>query len=458
MKLSACVFLIIFSLAHAGPDFVLEMCRHGARSVESTKYDDSWGDIGYGELTSVGMRQHYVLGMILGQEYPDLLYPYNPDQIRVFASGINRTLMSASSQLFGIYEGTGPSIPGDLAAGLDLPPYSQSNIEAVVSNVNYTSAFVGQFQPIPIHSTNPQFDYLLQPYTCCPALEYMYQAHINDNVVQEIYAELNETIAYFKALNYSIASMKDVHTLGDTALSAYFYGKPLPANISVDSQIYQDLLFADQWYEIYATFAEITQRQVYSAPPLSELLSYIQSFQNNTSNTAFVLWSGHETSLFTILSAFNITTPECMVANWRSQRANQTIPYPQCIYPAFADNLIFEYYNTTNPYVIVKYGGTEMTLCGNSTQCSLEDFTNLVQNVTNGNTLESYYSVCNVSSAAQVTSFATVSSGERGDPKEVVYAMGAIIVILSAFIVHLMGKNNKIERQAHQGIYVAQRA
>ena len=211
------VLILATSVFAAEPDFVLEVFRHGARSVESSEYDNTWDDVGYAELTSVGIRQHYVLGMILKERYPDLLLPYNPNNIRVFASDKNRTLMSVTSQLYGIYQGSGPNIPENLQSGIAVPPFSSEILNNVTSNVTFNAAAFGNFQPIPIHSDSGAFDYLLQPYLNCIALSNLFVLHSNDDNVKELFAELNETVSYFQSQGYEVKNMKDLKSLGDAA-------------------------------------------------------------------------------------------------------------------------------------------------------------------------------------------------------------------------------------------------
>ena len=462
MKIIVTLFLVLAtSISATGPDFVLEIFRHGARSVESSEYDNTWDDIGYAELTSVGIRQHYVLGRILRERYPDLLLPYNPNNIRVFASDKNRTLMSVTSQLYGIYQGSGLNLPNGLESELATPPFTPEAIGNVTSNITFNAAAFGNFQPIPIHSDNGAFDYLLQPYVNCIALSSLYNLHANDENVQELFAELNETVSFFESNGYEINNMKNLKSLGDAAISAHYYGKTLPANISADSQIYRDLELAYEWYEVYASLAESYQRQVFSAPLFSQLLNYIENVQRNTSPVKFTFWSAHETTLFTMLAALNVSTPECLVANWKASRANETIPYPDCIYPKFAANLIFEFYNTSDPYVIVKYEDNVLRLCNNQEACSLNDFQNLIQNATLGIDLNQYYSICNISQGAQVQTFATVET-EFGYSKNLVYAMGSIITLLATLVtiltILLIKKSAKTNSASNNGYYIAQRA
>ena len=103
------LFFLSFSISHSKLLFLFEHCRHGARSMSHLDKDDKdfigelWN--GKAELSYVGMRQHYVLGVNNKYKYSELLNfsEYNPNDIIVYATNSNRTIMSAQSQLIGMY-------------------------------------------------------------------------------------------------------------------------------------------------------------------------------------------------------------------------------------------------------------------------------------------------------------------------------------------------------------------
>ena len=91
--------------------FVYTHFRHGARAPN--KLDDNFNDMlkehwtNPGELTSVGERQHYLLGLRNRKRYIKdqtfLSEKFDPHEILVYSSNFNRTMMSASSHLQGFY-------------------------------------------------------------------------------------------------------------------------------------------------------------------------------------------------------------------------------------------------------------------------------------------------------------------------------------------------------------------
>ena len=94
--------------------FVYEHARHGARGPSSgfasyfnkgyDEYKIFWGTDG--ELSPIGKRQHYYLGVRNRLRYGDLLdfKNYNPMEILIHTTDYNRTHQSIMSELYGLYE------------------------------------------------------------------------------------------------------------------------------------------------------------------------------------------------------------------------------------------------------------------------------------------------------------------------------------------------------------------
>ena len=94
--------------------FVYEHVRHGARGPSSSygailqngvdEYGIYWGTDG--ELTQIGKRQHYFLGVRNRIKYGNFINftKYNPKEILIHATDYNRTHQSIISELYGMYE------------------------------------------------------------------------------------------------------------------------------------------------------------------------------------------------------------------------------------------------------------------------------------------------------------------------------------------------------------------
>ena len=113
--------LITFSSCEERLVFLLTHFRHGARAPQS--YYNLSSHLDYilenwqrpGELTGMGKRMHYLLGLRNRERYiinQTFLSPnFDPHEILIYSSPFNRTLLSVSSHLQGLYpETTGENL------------------------------------------------------------------------------------------------------------------------------------------------------------------------------------------------------------------------------------------------------------------------------------------------------------------------------------------------------------
>ena len=107
------ICFISFSISEDDLIFVLTHFRHGARAPQ--KYLDLEKHQDYifdqwdrpGELTGMGQRMHYLLGLRNRERYINqtgfLSKKFDPHEMLIYSSCFNRTLLSVASQLQGLY-------------------------------------------------------------------------------------------------------------------------------------------------------------------------------------------------------------------------------------------------------------------------------------------------------------------------------------------------------------------
>ena len=111
-----CNILIFYSKPESEEEkliFVMTHFRHGARAPQHFYFPDEYKDYAKefwdnpGELTGMGQRMHYLLGIRNRLRYIDgkkfLSNKFNPHEILIYSSPFNRTIISVSSQLQGLY-------------------------------------------------------------------------------------------------------------------------------------------------------------------------------------------------------------------------------------------------------------------------------------------------------------------------------------------------------------------
>ncbi|VDM48707.1 unnamed protein product [Toxocara canis] len=123
--------------------------RHGDRSPTKTFKNDpnqesAW-PLGFGQLTPQGMEQHMILGDLLYKEYVEkhqfLNRSLSFNQMYIRSTDVNRTYISAYSNIFGMYYNRTQSIPG--------------------VNFPQNPRWPGILVPFPVHAVTPyQYDYV----------------------------------------------------------------------------------------------------------------------------------------------------------------------------------------------------------------------------------------------------------------------------------------------------------
>ncbi|CAI2341447.1 unnamed protein product [Caenorhabditis sp. 36 PRJEB53466] len=144
--------------------------RHGDRSPTTTFdsdpfQEDAWtfGGGGWGQLSPMGMSQHLTLGKMLRDRYVNtgnstynfLPSVYDQKTMYVRSTGLNRTLISATSNMLGMY---GQDGYGSLA-GTDYPD---------------VSGWPRGFIPIPIHTVDYDSDHIGNMDSICPRRDWLW--------------------------------------------------------------------------------------------------------------------------------------------------------------------------------------------------------------------------------------------------------------------------------------------
>jgi len=149
---------------------LLELTRHGARSPiysGSSLLNTTW-EKGLGELTNIGERQHYLQGLRLRKKYiTDLAFlsdTFDPRFMHIRSTDVNRTIMSAHSQMLGLYPtGYGPKFDTNDERRNALPPFSIS--DGAQSFSDQFDVLFQRYDPVPVHVSGLSNDHLLRGYS-----------------------------------------------------------------------------------------------------------------------------------------------------------------------------------------------------------------------------------------------------------------------------------------------------
>jgi len=401
------ILILIFQFAslsqgqdsHASPDLVIHLFRHGARAPLHEKDADDWYSYQLGELTPVGMREHYLLGTALADAYPDILgQPFNLSKIYLRSSTLHRSIESAASQLYGVYEGQGPALNANSSYPSEraFPPYNSPTIQQTNQNLTNAQAIPGGYIPIAPNTTSDEGGVtLLEPTQVCFNLV----DDIIENVISEesfdLWKDLAPTRQALSDAGLSANNPYTLGTLGDVFVCDFFDDRPLPGNIDPNSEVYLNVTFARNWYFMRALWGAEQQRQLLSVPIFNYVFDYLDQKAAGTTELEFMFLSSAETNLIDLLATLNILTPECLMDNYRADLSKEPRPHANCNYTEFASSILFEFYNNSGSSTVVfKYNGVAIPVCSDNVECPYNDFKNFVNQATNRYTPDDYQRDC----------------------------------------------------------------
>ena len=139
--------------------FVWKHFRHGARGpyiAVNLKNNldfigESWKTVG--ELTPLGLRMHYLLGYSTKNEYKNFLSEkYNPNELYITSTNVNRTLLSVYAFLKGFYDNNTSVYLTEkqIEKGIILNSNYSSKIKDKIKEMGKKS-IEGGFSEIPVH-------------------------------------------------------------------------------------------------------------------------------------------------------------------------------------------------------------------------------------------------------------------------------------------------------------------
>ncbi len=349
-------FLFATWLAVPKPVMVVDIIRHGARAA--TAASPFFPNITWSfpeELTSVGLRQQYLLGRLRRDKYvgPNRLLPlmYNPGSVYARSTDIRRTMMSAQAYLLGLYP-TGLSLFNDnqtLRAYDVLAPPVDLTIGKTVIDILARTAIPFSVPLIPIHTVNYTTESLLVSIDCPLVMTNLMKFFGSAQYMQLVTVMHNSTWEAVRAaypqitLSY-LLSPASAFVLADFIICAAADGRT-PPGLSATT------------VEGLKGFAGETLRGVDLMDPLMnplgmqglthDILAFFDSATNKTAKPKYVLYSAHDVTAVVVMDAMH--------------KLNSSIDVGKTV-PEFAANVLFELNsreeeNMEGHYVTVYYNG-----------------------------------------------------------------------------------------------------
>ncbi|CAF3407362.1 unnamed protein product [Rotaria socialis] len=264
--------------------------RHGERTpsyLYPTDPNDShfWPN-GLGQLTIRGRLEHVTLGQYIRERYSDLLNStYVASEITIRSSDYDRTLMSAYSNLVGLYPST---------KNFELP-------ESFLHSNTWPESL--PWQPIPVHTVPKPIDHLMAV-SSCGQYEELVEILRKSSRIQRLNDEFRDFFTFLeKHTNQSIADIFIAWDIADTILIEAIYNvAPAWVTPSILRQLRQisDLCF-------YHLLYSYRINRLRGGPLIRDILNNIEKITtNNEQGRKAKLYFGHDITISAILAFLDV--------------------------------------------------------------------------------------------------------------------------------------------------------
>eukprot|EP00096_Caligus_rogercresseyi_P013635 TRINITY_DN6265_c0_g1_i1.p1 TRINITY_DN6265_c0_g1~~TRINITY_DN6265_c0_g1_i1.p1 ORF type:complete len:423 (-),score=74.06 TRINITY_DN6265_c0_g1_i1:202-1470(-) len=262
--------------------FVNVLFRHGDRTPVAFYPNDPHKDpsewpVGPGQLTPRGMKMQYELGKYLRSRYAGFLSEaYKKDDILVRSTDVDRTLMSALSNLAGLY-----------------PPK-----ESQVWNPNLL------WQPVPVHTIPGPEDVLLGSHFDCERYGYLKNKTVYDNpYFKALNAKYAKDFAYMSHHSGStIDNIVNADYIRDTLFIEELYNKSLP---EWTKRVYPEPLNTISALSFLSPTWTEELKRLKSGPLITQLLENFEGALD-PKGPSFIMYSGHDTTVAALLNSLGV--------------------------------------------------------------------------------------------------------------------------------------------------------
>ena len=334
--------------------------RHGARSpIHLTDYKDIFGNNWSfpGELTPIGKRMEFILGVYLQDRYSSFLpKEYDPREIYIISSDLNRTLQSAYSVLSGLYpNGTGKSLTTEQVNKAIAPIEISQEVKDALDSLGL-DALPNKTNVLPVHVFNvKERRFLLQDNENCPPIEEMKKEYLEIEEFKQYWNNFNDT--YFmkikESINFDISIEGQMGNFCDQYIANYVQGNDL-SRIPVSTEtLYNDCLEYMNKSLLFGNYGEPNKTLkialISASPTTREMIDYmerrIKLIQEQGKTDITLNHSDYQYPRMVLLSGHDSTLSATELLMMKA--------FPNLVHkyinPVFASNILFElYFNESN--------------------------------------------------------------------------------------------------------------
>ena len=316
--------------------FVWEHFRHGARNPAYQVNNKTWKDFigiqwqSQGELSPLGLRAHYLLGIATKEKYKNFLSKsFDTNEIFIISTDLNRTILSSMSNLQGIYSNyTTPNLTNEQISNAKIKGLNQSYERKINEKIEelQKSYVKDGISIIPLHIFSRMgLQFKLNDDDFCPGIEKFKNEAKNQEEVKRVLNDFmkrtNDTFGkyIFQFMNVSGETNPDYLNkdsnliyICDSFVADYFAGRHMPHIIETGmdmEKFYNHCLNYSIIIIYYINYGSPPTKLSYlaSSPIFRTIFNYmdrrIKLFNEKNedkiepSSPKFVIYSGHDSTI-----------------------------------------------------------------------------------------------------------------------------------------------------------------
>lgn len=268
--------------------FAAVLYRHGDRTpldpypTDPYKSPSFWNHTHWGQLTNEGKRQHFELGQWLKKRYHSLVNEtYNPDDILVRSTDVDRALMSAQSNLAGFY-----------------PP---EDFDVWSPDIKW--------QPIPVHTKPTKEDKLIYMGAKCPKYDHLYRKYMESEPHKQLKHKYKEAFEYLtQHTNKTVNSFKTAQQVWGVMVIESIHQMKLP---DWTTQIYPEPITTMSAIAFQTPTITPEMARLVSGPLLKDILKGFQAKAEGKMSPDNGIWmySAHDTTVADLLNTLRVFDP-----------------------------------------------------------------------------------------------------------------------------------------------------
>ncbi|CAL8134238.1 unnamed protein product [Orchesella dallaii] len=310
---------LLFLFLHLGAAYATDLStlqlvqiisRHGDRAPlfpypnDLYKNSSVYSLNGWGELTEIGEEQHYELGSFLRQRYDGFLpRKYSKKDFHIVSSDVDRTIISAESNVAGLYKRDAP---------------------ALITR----QALFNEWQPVPVHTIPQESDNFINFKAKCPRYNSLVDEYYNSEEVTSLDTEYKNFFDFASENSGAeLLNLLDAVQLQDSLRCQRKHNLTLPT--WVNDTVYDQLQFCRAISFTWNVGTDEMKR-LQAGPLIEKLVENMQAKMGTTTTAALkveidnepfpprkddsakrkmYIYSGHDSTIAVLLHTLNLFEP-----------------------------------------------------------------------------------------------------------------------------------------------------